>query len=58
MAVSEQNIALVARDEQGNLYLLTPYTNVRNVSGAVASVNNIQPDNYGNVDVGITLNIY
>lgn len=49
MAVVNQKIILHTKDGAGNTVIYTPYTNVEQVEGAVASINGVMPDENGNI---------
>lgn len=49
MAVVNQKIIIHTKDGAGNTVIYTPYTNVDQVEGAVASINGVTPDENGNI---------
>ena len=49
MAIIEKEVVMTVKDENGNTYVLKPFTDVGNVAGAVASINGQKPDDKGNV---------
>lgn len=53
MAIKEQDIVLVEKDEKGNKVIQMPITRVENVEGAIKTVNGSKPDSQGNVAVNI-----
>lgn len=53
MAVVNQKIILHTKDGAGNTVIYTPYTNVEQVEGAVASINGVTPDENGNIVIEI-----
>lgn len=53
MAVIEKNVLLQSVDASNNAIVFNPLTVVKNVEGAVASINNILPDDNGNVTIDL-----
>lgn len=51
MAVVEQDIVLISKDQSGNTVIKRPFTSVDQVEGAVKTVNGEMPDENGNVSV-------
>ena len=51
MTVVYQKTILHTVDGAGNTVIYEPYTNVTNVDGAVATVNGVEPDGNGNVNL-------
>ena len=49
MAIIEKDAVMTVKDQNGNTYVLKPFTSVENVDGAVASINGQKPDSQGNV---------
>lgn len=49
MAVTYQKVIIHTIDGGGNTVIYTPYTDVQQVEGAVASINGVTPDENGNI---------
>ncbi len=56
MAIKEQDIVLVEKDEKGNKVIQMPITRVENVEGAIKTVNKVAPDATGNVAINTVAN--
>ena len=56
MAIKEQDIVLVEKDEKGNKVIQKPITRVDNVEGAIKTVNKVAPDATGNVAINTVAN--
>ena len=53
MAVLEQEIVFTTKDSGGNTIIQYPLTTIEQVDGGIASVNGIEPDGNGNVEIDI-----
>lgn len=51
MAIKEQDVVLVSKDETGNKIINMPVTRVENVEGAVKTINKVAPGADGNVNL-------
>lgn len=51
MAIKEQDVVLVSKDESGNKVINMPVTRVENVEGAVKTINKVAPGADGNVNL-------
>lgn len=53
MALKEQDVVFTTKDARGNTVIQMPITRVENVEGALKTVNNLKPDENGNIEVVI-----
>lgn len=53
LALKEQDIVFTGKDADGNTIIQMPITRVENVEGVIKTVNSKQPDEVGNVDLGL-----
>ena len=54
MALKEQDIVLYSTDNDGNKIIQMPITRVENVEGAVKTVNNISPNDSGDITITVS----